>query len=475
MGLVAVHPYIPYDLPQTLPMSLVHNHYHVCFRERNDTYGSYALVILTFISQIPTLPPELWRECMRWATLPPSGRLPLDDPSTTLDPWPVGIPSIRFPYLLPEAAYGFEQSCLYRDKRALMLVSKAWAELAVEFMYESLVIERFGVGRVDQVLAALEGSTSFLLKKWVKRVDIWSRDIATRDRICERLARIGLPNLRVQYIFPLHYLLRATPQILLSEQPLQLVEPCGSPVFLHPKSHGEAFGSLRCLTLWIVENPFPTPFPFPSNLRRLTIIIYANWYLLIQNFFSTCNSVALPNLTHLTLHLRRSASDGLFRPMEIINRIGPQLRHLTLTTVSVAQDWTGVDLSTILRVCTQLTELIIPSHVGIREADRNDYRHSVLQTLGIPIPLRDDEQDYRSFSDIFSRREAFPKLTIIRLISVWPTHGEMEANRWLEPYALRLRGHGIRLEDYSGRDILPVPEVENQNELQLSGCTNFVS
>ena len=161
--------------------------------------------------------------------------------------------------------------------------------------------------------------------------------------------------------------------------------------------------------------------------------------------------------------------------MEFINHIGPQLRHLTLTATIMARDWTGVDLRTILCVCTRLTELVIPSHVGIREEDRNDYSHSNLQTLGIPIPLGASHKSYRSFSDTFSRREAFPKLTTIRLISVGSNHGEMTAKQWLEPYALRLRGHGIRLEDYFGREVLPVPVVENQIHPLLSGCTNDVS
>ena len=395
---------------------------------------------------------------MRWVTLPPSGRLPLDDPSTALDPWPVGIPHIPYPCLYPEAAYGFEQSCLYPTKRALMLVSKAWAELAVEFMYESVVIEYFGVGRPGQVLAALEGSAGFLLKKWVKRIDIWYRDLAARNHICERLARIGLPNLRAQYMFPHQYLQAVVPRILLSEQPLHLVEPCGSPVFAHLKSQGETFGRLRCLTLWIIQ-PLPTPFPLPSNLRRLTIIVYTIADFLAQNLFSTRGSIAVPNLTHLILHLRCNSSDGILPSMEFINHIGPQLRHLTLTAVGMNRDWTGVDLRMILCVCTQLTELVIPSHRCIREADRNDYKHSNLQTLGIPIPLRAPEQDYRSFSDTFARREAFPKLATIRLISVWANQAEMKAIQWLKPDALRLKG--IRLEDYSGRDILPVPVVEN--------------
>jgi len=355
-----------------------------------------------------------------------------------------------------------------------MLVSKAWAELAVEFMYESLVIEYFGVGRLGQVVAALEGSAGFLLKKWVKRIDIWFCDLAARDDICLRLARVGLPNLRVQYMFPLApYLPKVEPRILLSEHPLQLVEPCGSPVLARLKSQGEAFESLSCLTLWIVE-PLPTPFLLPSNLRRLTIIVYATSYFLAQNFSSTRDSVAFPNLTHLTLNLRSNAPGQILRSMEIINRIGPQLRHLNLTAVIIAPGWTGVNLCTILCVCTQLRELVIPSHVGIWEADPNGYRHSILQTLGIPIPLSFHERDFRSFSDIFSRRGAFPKLTTIRLISVGAKHGEMHENQWLEPYALRLRGHGIRIEDHSGRHVLPGPVLENQNQL-LSGCTNVVS
>ena len=401
---------------------------------------------------------------MRWATLPPSGRLPLGGPSTTLDPWPVGIPHIPYPYLHPKAAYGFEQSRLYRTKRNLMLVSKAWSNIAVEFMYESLVIEHFGVGRLGQVLATLEGST---LRERVKRIDIWFSDIAARKSICESLERIGLPNLRIQYMFPHQGLLKVAPRKPLSAQPLQLT------VFAHLESQDQTFGDLRCLTLWNIQ-PLPAPFLLPSNLRRLTIIVYATTDLLVQNFFSTGDSVKVPNLTHLTLHLRWNTSDGILRSMETIDRIGRQLHHLTLTADCMAQDWTGGDLCTILRVCTQLTELVIPSHVCVRDADRNDYKHATLQTLGIPIPLPASEQDYRSYSDTLSRREAFPKLNTIRLISFLSTHGEMMEKQWLEPDALRLRRHGIRLEDYFGRDILPVPAVEKSESNQVVRMSRII-
>jgi len=431
--------------------------------------------MLISVFQTATFPPELWRECMRWATLPPySGRLPLDDPCTLLDPWPVGIPDIPFPYLRPETAYGFEQRCLYPTKRALMLVSKTWAELAVEFMYESLVIDQFGVGRLVQVVAALEGPAGFLLKRWVKRVDIWFEDQVARDHACERLARIGLPNLRVQYLFLNQHLTVVPSAILLSEQPLHLVEPSGSPIFDRLMSRGGAFGGLRCLTLPVAQ-PLSIPFLLPSNLRRLTIIVYVTANLRVQDFFSTRDSVALPNLTHLILHHIDIASDRFMRSMDLINRVGPQLRHLTLTAINMARDWTGVDLCTILGVCTRLTELVISSHVSIREADPSGYRHSILQILGIPMTPGACERDYRSFFDIFSRRESFPELGTMRVIPISANPGEMEANQWLEQYALRLRGHGIRLEDYLGRHLLPVPVPENQNQQPLSGCMDAAS
>jgi hypothetical protein len=324
---------------------------------------------------------------MRWATLPPSGRLPLDDPRTTLDPWPVGIPHIPFQYLKPEAAYGFEQSCLYPTKRALMLVSKVWAELAVEFMYESIVIDHFGVGRLEQVLAALEGSAGFLLKKWVKRVDIWFEGhFSQKDYACRELARIGLPNLRVQYMFLNGHLYVIPLAVQLSERPLHHVERSGSPIFSRLMSRGEVFGSLRCLTLSIFES-LPTPFILPSNICRLTIIVYDIAHFRVQTLFSTHNSVALLNLTHLTLHHLKCAPDWFMQSIELINRIGPQLRHLSLTVLNKARDWTGVDLCKILCVCTQLTELFIPypPQGDTQEADSIECRHSNLQVLGIPL------------------------------------------------------------------------------------------
>ena len=158
---------------------------------------------------------------MHWATLPPSGRLPLDNPPTLFDPWPVDIQCGIFAHLQLEAGYPLEQSRLYPTKRALMLVSRAWADLAVEFMYESLVLDRFGVGRPEQVLATLRDSA--LLKKWVRRIDIWNNHAEKGDNLCARLVHLELPNLRVQYYFGPENILRPLP-ILLSKQPLYHVE-----------------------------------------------------------------------------------------------------------------------------------------------------------------------------------------------------------------------------------------------------------
>jgi len=374
-----------------------------------------------------------------------------------LDPCPVGMPHDPFRPLFPENAYGFEQSCLYPTKRALMLVSRAWAELAVEFMYESLVIDCFGVGRPEEVFAALEGSTGPVLKKWVKRVDIFRcPPPPERNYVCERLARIGLPNVRVQNMFYNRHMGTAPLGLLLPEQPLHLMEACGSPVLGRLTSRGGAFGSLRCLALWMTK-PLPSPLHLPSNLRRLAIVIYEPDYLRVQDIFSTRDSFALPNLTHLTLHHGLPAQGRFVRSTEIINHIGPQLRHLTITARNSTLDWSGADLCTILRVCTQLKELVIPSPLGTWKADPGDYGHSILQTLGIPITLNTSEWDFGSSFGIFSRRGAFPKLGTIRLVS-W---GETTSKIWLEPYAQRLRGHGIRLEDHWGHPLPPVSVLDD--------------
>jgi hypothetical protein len=352
-------------------------------------------------------------------------------------------------FLYPEAAHPFEQSCLYPTKRALMLVSKAWSELAVEFMYESLVIDHFGVGRQEQVFTTLEGSASFVFKKWVKRVDIFRRS-TTKDYVCERLARIGLPNIRVQNMFSDYHVDLVPLGNLLPERPLHHVEACRSPTLDRLTSRGDAFGSLRCLTLWVVK-PLPTPFHLPSTLRRLTIICYDTEYLRVQNIFSTRD--ALPNLTHLTLHEGYQGQYQITWFMEVINHIGPQLRHLSVTTSSSgARDWTRADLRTILCVCTQLTELVIPSPLAIWNTDPGGYGHSTLQTLGIPgwSELDGMSLGVMSTFDIFSRREAFPKLGTIRLV-LW--RGEWLASPWLAPFALRLRGHGIQLENCSGHPL----------------------
>ena len=420
-----------------------------------------------YLFQIATLPPELWRECIRWATLPPSGRLPLDDSLTTLDPCPVGMTHELHRFLYPETAYEFEQSCLYPTKRALMLVSRAWAELAVEFMYESIVINHFGVGQPEQVFAALEGSAGLVLKKWVKRVDIFRcLPPHQKDYVCERLARIGLPNLRVQNMLYNRHMAMVPSENLLSEQLFNFIEASGSPVLDRLAS----FGSLRCLTLWMVK-PLLTPFHLPSTLRRLTIISYETTYLRVPNIFSTRDSFALPNLTHLTLHHRNRSPDRFVRSMEIINHIGPQLRHLTLTAAGGHRDWNGGDLCTILRVCTQLTELVIPFPLATWKAEPGDYGHSILQTLGIPIAWNTSELDFGSAIGIFSRREAFPKLGTIRLVT---QRGDRAPKPWIEQYALRLRGHGIRLEGCCGRPLPLASVLDDPNPHLLSGRMDTV-
>ena len=394
---------------------------------------------------------------MRLATTPASGRLPLDDPPTALDPLPVGMPHQPTSYLWPQATYGYEQRSVYPTKRALMLVSKTWAELAVEFMYESLALGPawFG-GRSSKLIARFEYSIGFRVwKKWVKRLDIWYYSTEDRKDARTTFVRIGLPNLRVHYLFDMFGRTVNPSPSGLPRQPLHIVMQNGFPAYARLVSRPEAFRTLRSLTLSLILGPSPTSLRLPPNLRQLTI--HAHRTVPAQAFSTAFNSVALPNLTHFTLHHFDFASGQRVSFMGLINRIGPQLCHLTLTNSFGASHWTLADLRTILRVCSQLTELVTTSLIGPLEPDPSEYRHSNLQTLGIPIRWGTSEGDYRSFFEIFSRREAFPRLCTMRIVALDVKLEDMGADQWLESYHTRLKAHGISLEAYLDRDPLPVP------------------
>ena len=137
---------------------------------------------------------------MRWATLPTSGRGPLDPPATAMDRWPVGypLPGNTQPILGPEVTYPWEQSRLYVTKRSLMLVCKEWEALAAEYLYESLVVELFGVGKEGKLLTSLRtAKRGERFRWWVKRVD-------ARRHIHSALARLfrdGLPNAHIQHLW----------------------------------------------------------------------------------------------------------------------------------------------------------------------------------------------------------------------------------------------------------------------------------
>ena len=409
---------------------------------------------------------------MRLATTPASGRLPLDDPPTDLDPLPVGMPHQQTSYLWPEATYGYEQRSVYPTKRALMLVSKTWAELAVEFMYESLAMGPPWLGgRSSKLITRFEYSIGFRVwKKWVKRLDIYYGNTEDRKDAHATFGRIGLPNLRVHYLFDVFGRTVNPSPSGVPKQPLHIVMQNGYPAYARLVSRPEAFRTLRSLTLSLILGPSPTSLRLPPNLRRLTI--HAHRAISAQAFSTAFDSVVLPNVTHFTLHHFDFKSNQGISFMGLINRIGPQLCHLTLTEPFRALHWTPADLCTILRVCPQLTELVTTSLIGPLELDASEYQHPNLQTLGIPIRRGTGAVDYRSFFEIFSRREAFPSLRTMRVVTLDVKLEDIQADQWLESYRPRLKAHGISLEVPLDRNPLLLPY---QNQPPSSGRGDVVS
>jgi hypothetical protein len=265
------------------------------------------------------LPPEVWSECHRWATLPSTGRLPTDLPATCLDLWPKGTPTYFDQFDGPDACYQWEQSCLYPTKSSLMLVCREWYHIAAVWMYESLVVRLLDGNNVDKLIETFETPRGAELAKLVKRIDI------DKDREWCSTTGIDYDSLLLLHflnqhcanakIFAMWYYkieLGSTICIPFSTMCMREVN-----VFLVSRVKSDAATiaaaeTWRCLRI-IEDSSGDLPPPFPAvtfsrgfeRLERLTVIFLetlSNSSPLLASF--QCHS--LVSLTHLTIIIQVS-------------------------------------------------------------------------------------------------------------------------------------------------------------------------
>jgi hypothetical protein len=396
----------------------------------------------------PWLPPELWRFCIRWATLPSSGRTPLDLPITILDKLPAGFRSIGYPYPNQEGIYVWEQSRLYPTKRALMLVCKAWAAIAEEYMYESLVVNLFGLDN-DAKLSALFQNTKQAerFRRWAQRVDADQHTHFAKELIEE------LPNAKIQRVWkvaPNAFHPRVVPQsefsgsfqlhnldIALNNSGVAF--PSTNHVAVHPRHLSLYLGPFSD------HLPLKSPMHFP-NLQYLAISIPLGLSYTEETFLTITKSWTCPVLTHLCINGPPPEHPALIT--DLVSRYGETLRYLELMGPSLG-------LHSILGACPHLTSLAITEPKDIKRQMEDQLQHSNLQTIGLTIMGPDIEVLISRLCD----HKSFPKLSLVRITSGaprWRKQFIRESIEWFAPIAIQLLEAGIRLEDRSGADLGPV-------------------
>ena len=409
-----------------------------------------------------SLPLELWRECIRWATLPLSGRLPLSDPPTCLSPW---VPGCLTHGVFPEApdfSYAYEQHEVYPTKRALMLVCKDWTELTTEFLYESILVDLYGIESsekfVDVLQTPVRGSR---LAWWVKRVDMDAKitvPVLTIQELC--------PNLRVFCMFVVgsnnqgHYLdcipflhpgshlttLSVTPMTLsaiLEASPSILDRWRNLTIIIEDFATGSGAGT---------TTPVPILPPLPQ-LLSLTIVSF-RWNGAAS--LVPISSWSCPLLTHLSIHFWNEFSDVI----ELVEHFGPQLAFFAFTLPESHIKWEI--LYPFLKAMPNLKGLVTPQISERITSDEQgplrEFRHPNIEVLGVPIPyqVRDRGAEYAQNAHVL-----FPNLRVIRITGAQTEHTaaycrenpQKDKLKRLQSFAHILEGLGVILEDPTGEDV----------------------
>jgi hypothetical protein len=421
----------------------------------------------------PWLPPELWRECLRWATLPPSGRLPLHDPPTCLDIWSLSIQYDEFLYEGPDVCYSFEQSALYPTKRKLHLVCKLWAALSAEFLYECIIIDaKSGANkRLSQLLATLRRSDRGReLAMFVKRIDFdgaISPLTSLQDLFIRTLSI--LPNLRVlrswrdRLVQPLYIALKDQPVLrklsafLTAPDTIASIDTTLSGSQLPWKALTVVIDAFECPDM---PGELPTLNQPMLHLKHLTLVFndIAEESILLS--LSRLQGWSLPSLTHFSFHLYSVEHMGVVKG--VVGTFGRQLEFLALTGRSLIR---GTDKSwfcELLTAAPNIKEFVFCP----RSSDNISFEHlppakyGNIEVIGLPVSINYSEEQSTKDCAWYIRlcMQAFPSLRLFRITGVLvppdPEHERRQFNEfWVRRAAIDLRSKGIRFEDRRGRDL----------------------
>lgn len=429
----------------------------------------------------------MWWECLRWATLPPSGHYPLDDPPTCLDAWPLSIPNHGL-CEGPDVCHFYEQLALYPTKRRLPVVCKQWAALSTEFLYECIALdyEVDACGRLTQLLTTLQDSErGAALAKFVKRIDIESgTEALSKLRGLFNTFLSILPELRV--LRPWKYHIIQALDITIKDQPA--ISKLTAPIIasstiasvnttLHNQICWKALTVVIDTELWDdIPEGLPTINRPMVHLKYLTLVFSSLVQSTIGSSLSSLQNWCLPSLTHLCIHSYGNEDRGAAKGA--LDVFGKQLELFAFTSDTESRAGTKSWFCEMLTAAPNIKRLVFrpqPSD-NISLDQLPPMKYASVSVVGLPMNIDyADGQHVKDFSwYIRLCMQAFPSLRIFRITGILSLPNRAEKSKWYNNYwvygaAIDLRAKGVRFEDQSGRDLweelgMTVNEVEAGDE-----------
>jgi hypothetical protein len=425
------------------------------------------------------LPSEIWRICLRLATLPPSGRSPVDEPRTCLDSW-------YFPCITQSTANDrtafcdtLEQAAIYPTKRAVVLVCKAWDEMATGYLYEHIICGFSEKADYSVLIAVLQdGARGDQLARSVIRIDM--RDSTGPPDLQHILLRL-CPNLQSVYINdrPFYY---PHPYSSRSRNPPNLSI---SPGLLQTPEYERFWSSAdlwRYLTICFdipalkgnlfipitQENTLPPP-PHDNgkeftNLRRIVFISKGRRYSL-----RNLKHWPLPSLTHITITSYISGAEGTYGDvldMLQSSQLGLRLKFFALLVhhTTPSQNTTVSGSLGLLNVMPNLEEVALPFFWVSNPPPTLTVTCPRVHTVGMEINRLDyfaaetPENAFANYAETCC--SLFPKMRKIRTTSTTSPYtleysllNKVGPMIHLKKVVGILRRRGIQFEDCVGGDI----------------------
>ena len=406
------------------------------------------------------LPPEVWRECHRWATLPSTGRLPTDLPATCLDIWPKGVYWIDNVLDGPDVCYPSEQFHLYPTKRNLMLVCREWYHTAIVWMYESLVFDRRrGVGKFDKLRATLETPRGAELTKLVKRIDInmykWTdgrRTISDESFSHIRFLDQHCPNAKI--FVPWH---GETP----AGKPVSTTCMWDADALFASHMENDPEFSTAAATwrfLRIIEDSSrnrPPAVTLSQGFKRLERLTLDFWHTSCDNtspLLASLRCHPLVSLTHLTIKLFfGNCNQPSIR--DFLRQFGKQLRFFALVVNDRDPHFEAEPFTDLLFLIPNVKELVLPLGGYVRASVPMPEQYRSVEIFGASR----SRWTSRSYSLLIGFLKmatwSFPSLKVVRVLGM--RSFESPCLRIHGPCADKLLMREIRVEDREGKDIRP--------------------